>query len=116
MTRVLLADDDYVIAEQFKSIIENLGHEVVAVAHNSEEAIAQAKELEPEVAFLDIRMDYREAGIHAANQIKDSFPKTKVYFLSSYNKDSFSAELVNSKYDGYIDKLNFSNVVADLLK
>ena len=114
--RVLIADDDYITAEMFKEAIENLGHEVIAVAHNSEEAISQACELHPDVAFLDIKMDYRIAGIHASNLIKDKFPQIKVYFLTAYAKDVFHAELVNAQYDGYIDKLKFMDMVDTILQ
>jgi two-component system response regulator AlgR len=113
--RVLIADDDYITAEMFKEAIENLGHEVVAVAHNSEDAISSACELCPDVAFLDIKMDYRIAGIHASNLIKDKYPQIKVYFLTAYAKDVFHAELVNAQYDGYIDKLKFMDVVDKIL-
>lgn len=114
--RVLIADDDYITAEMFKEAVENLGHEVIAVAHNSEEAIRRACELCPDVAFLDIKMDYRIAGIHASNLIKDQFPDIKVYFLTAYAKDVFHAELVNAQYDGYIDKLKFMDIVDKILK
>lgn len=116
MKRVLIADDDYITAEMFKEAIEGLGHDVVAVAHNSEEAISQACELHPDVAFLDIRMDYRTAGIHAANSIKYKFPDMKVYFLTAYAKDIFRAELVDAQYDGYIDKLKFMEGVKKILQ
>ncbi|MBN1870452.1 MAG: response regulator [Candidatus Omnitrophica bacterium] len=114
--RVLIADDDYITAEMFKETIENLGHEVIAVAHNSEDAINSAFELHPDFAFLDIKMDYRIAGIHAANLIKDKFPLTKVYFLTAYAKDVFHAELVNAQYDGYIDKLKFMDTIGKILQ
>lgn len=116
MKRVLIADDDYITAEMFKEAIEGLGHDVVAVAHNSKEAISQACELRPDVAFLDIRMDYRTAGIHAANSIKYKFPDMKVYFLTAYAKDIFRAELVDVQYDGYIDKLKFMEGVKKILQ
>jgi CheY-like chemotaxis protein len=116
MKRVLIADDDYITAEMFKEAIENLGHDVIAVAHNSEEAVNQACELRPDVAFLDIKMDYRIAGIHASNLIKDKYPDIKIYFLTAYAKDVFHAELVNAQYDGYIDKLQFMDIVDKLLK
>ncbi len=114
--RVLIADDDYITAEMFKEAIENLGHEVIAVAHNSEDAISKAYELCPDVAFLDIKMDYRIAGIHASNLIKDKFPQIKVYFLTAYAKGVFHAELVNAQYDGYIDKLKFMDIVDKILQ
>jgi CheY-like chemotaxis protein len=116
MKRVLIADDDYITAEMFKEAIENMGHDVVAVAHNSEEAINHAYQLHPDVAFLDIKMDYRIAGIHASNLIKDKFPDIKVYFLTAYAKDVFHAELVNAQYDGYIDKLKFMDIVGKILQ
>ncbi|HQP11096.1 MAG TPA: response regulator [Candidatus Omnitrophota bacterium] len=116
MKKVLIADDDYITAEMFKEAIENLGHDVVAVAHNSEEAINRAFELRPDVAFLDIKMDYRIAGIHASNLIKDRYPDIKVYFLTAYAKDVFHAELAHAQYDGYIDKLQFMDIVDKILK
>ena len=116
MKRVLIADDDCMIADMFKTVIEDLGHQVIAVAHNSEEAINQACALHPDVAFLDIKMDYRTAGIHASGSIKDKFPDVKVYFLTAYEKDAFYAELAHAQYDGYIDKLRFMDVVDGLLK
>lgn len=116
MKRVLIADDDYITAEMFKSAIERLGHNVIAVAHNSEDAISQACALRPDVAFLDIKMDYRTAGIHASNMIKERFPDMKVYFLTAYAKDIFRAELINAQYDGYIDKLKFMDIVDQVLQ
>ena len=116
MKRVLVADDDYITVEMFKEAIESLGHDVVAVAHNSEEAIDQACALLPDIAFLDIRMDYRTAGIHAANHIKYRHPQIKVYFLSAYTKDIFHSELIGAQYDGYIDKLKFTDAIKTILQ
>ncbi|MBU0468446.1 MAG: response regulator [Candidatus Omnitrophica bacterium] len=116
MKRVLIADDDEDSVQLYKTVIEMLGHNVVAIARNSQEAIIKAYTLHPDVAFLDIKMDYRNAGIHASNRIKDRFPETKVYFLSAYPKDAFNLDLVNTDYDGYVEKQEFMSVVEDLLK
>lgn len=115
MKRVLIADDDESSVELFKTVIEMLGHDVIGVARNSQEAIIKAYTLQPDVAFLDIKMDYRNAGIHASNRIKDKFPDTKVYFLSAYPKDTFNLELINTDYDGYVEKQEFMTVVEGLL-
>ncbi|HBG60515.1 MAG: hypothetical protein A2Y03_09960 [Omnitrophica WOR_2 bacterium GWF2_38_59] len=113
--RVLIADDDEDSVQLYKTVIEMLGHDVIAVAHNSQEAIIKAYTLHPDVAFLDIKMDYRNAGIHASNRIKDKFPKTKIYFLSAYPKDAFNLDLVNTDYDGYVEKDKFMTIIEELL-
>ena len=114
MKRVLIADDDNASVELFKTTIERLGHNVVAVAYSSEEAITKACEHRPEVALLDIKMDYKTAGIHASNRIKDKFPETKVFFLSGFSKDVFFADLIHADYDGYINKSDFLTEVERL--
>ena len=115
MKKVLIADDDDSSVELFKTVIEMLGHRVIGIAHTSQEAIIKAYTLHPDVAFLDIKMDYRTAGIHASSRIKDKFPETKVYFLSAYPKDTFDMDLVNTDYDGYVEKQEFMSVVESLL-
>jgi len=76
MKRVLIAEDDLIIAETFKDAIEGAGHNVVAIAHNSQEAIDQAGALRPDVALLDIRMDFRTAGIHGSRRLCRCFSDT----------------------------------------
>jgi CheY-like chemotaxis protein len=116
MKKVLIADDEYIIADMFKEVIEDLGHKVVAVAHSGKEAVKQAIKLKPDVIFLDINMEYKTAGIDAYKSIKNKLPNIKVYFLTAYTKDVFENELPDIGNDEYIDKLKFNAVVENLLK
>lgn len=114
MKKILIAEDDYIIATLIKDIIQNYGHTVVGVAHSGEEAINQAFALQPDMVFLDINMDYKTAGIDACKAIKEKLPHTKVFFLTAYTKDSFENELNNVPYDGYFDKVDFDKVIDKL--
>ncbi|MEN8263279.1 MAG: response regulator [Nitrospirota bacterium] len=116
MKRILLADDELLVAMLFKDILEDFGHEVIAIAHSGKEAIKQTCELQPDFALLDINMEYRTAGIDACKSIKEKCPDIKVYFLSAYSKDTFNSELAHVQYDGYIDKIGFEDTVEELLK
>ena len=87
-----------------------------ATFDNAIEGLAYLNSNEVDLLFLDINMDFRTAGIHACNEIKEQLPNTKVYFLSAYEKDSFNADLVGARHDGYIDKLNFDDVIDDFLR
>jgi len=66
--RVLIADDEALHNLALKSQLEALGHEVVATAANGREAVQLARETEPDLAFLDIRMPTM-TGPEAAHEI-----------------------------------------------
>ncbi|MEX0892523.1 MAG: response regulator [Gemmatimonadota bacterium] len=66
--RVLIADDEALHNLALKSQLETLGHEVVATAANGREAVQLARETEPDLAFLDIRMPTM-TGPEAAHEI-----------------------------------------------
>ncbi len=115
MKRVLLAEDEPLVALFLKSIIEKFGHEIIAIAISGKEAISQTCELQPDIALLDINMEYKTAGIDACRSIKKKCPEIKVYFLTAYSKDTFSNELSDVQYDGYIEKMDFEDTVEKLL-
>ncbi|MFH1692534.1 MAG: response regulator [Candidatus Omnitrophota bacterium] len=115
MKKVLIAEDEVVVAELFKEIVEDLGYSAY-IANSGEEAIESAIAFHPDVVFMDIRMEHRTAGIDACKKIKEKMPETKVYFLSAYLQGAFESELEGVRYDGYIDKLSFTAVVEGLLK
>ena len=116
MKRVLIADDEYVIANLFRQKIQKIGHEVVGVAHSGEEAKELISQLHPEIIFLDVNMEYKTVGIDVCKWVNDEFADIKVYFLTAYSNYVFKEELKNVDYEGYIDKLEFSAIVGDLLK
>ena len=51
--RILLVDDNVDFATSLALLLQNLGHEV-RIAHDAPEALAAARELKPEFAFLDL--------------------------------------------------------------
>jgi len=116
MKRVLLAEDESLLALLFKKTIEALGHKIISIARSGKEAVEQTCELHPDVAFIDINMENKTAGIDACRSIKDKCPEVMVYFLTAYSKDTFNNELADVQYDGYIEKIDFEYVVEELLK
>lgn len=72
MIRVLLADDDAIIREGLKMILETQEDmEWVGTANNGREAVEMARKYKPDVAMLDIRMPIMD-GITAAKEIMDN--------------------------------------------
>lgn len=85
MYRVLIADDEPAIRDLLKTHIEMLGHEVIAMAEDGEEAVEYAKHSQPDLAILDIKMPVLD-GIEAANRILESHP-CPVIFLTGYAEE-----------------------------
>jgi len=116
MKRILLAEDESLLALLFKYTIEDLGHKIIGIATSGKEAIEQTCALRPDVAFLDINMESKTAGIEACKSIKKKCPEIKVYFLTAYSAGTFTNELAGVQHDGYIEKIDFEDIVEKLLE
>ncbi|MCI0710817.1 MAG: response regulator transcription factor, partial [Chloroflexi bacterium] len=102
--RILIADDHSVVRAGLRSLLETHGHfRVVAEAATGEEAIHQAKEHQPDVAVLDIRMP-GVSGIEACRQIVDSVPQCRVVMLTSYAEDELLMAAIQAGASGYVLK------------
>ncbi|KQQ91791.1 LytTR family DNA-binding domain-containing protein [Massilia sp. Leaf139] len=89
MTRALIADDEPHLAQHLKQLLERLWPELqtVRVAANGIEAAAAIAELEPELAFLDIRMPGL-SGLEVAQGIEGA---TRVVFVTAYDEYAIEA-------------------------
>lgn len=81
--RFLIADDEALHNLALTSQLEALGHEVVATAANGKEAVQLAREYNPDIAILDIRMPVM-TGPEAAQQISLDRP-IPLIILSAYS-------------------------------
>jgi AmiR/NasT family two-component response regulator len=68
--RVLIADDDPIIRLDLKQMLENLGYDVVAEAGDGQQAVQGARDTQPDVCILDVKMPVMD-GIEAVNIITD---------------------------------------------
>jgi AmiR/NasT family two-component response regulator len=63
--RVLIAEDEAIIRMDLREMLTEEGHEVVGEARDGAEAVALARELTPDVVFMDVKMPGMD-GIEAA--------------------------------------------------
>jgi response regulator NasT len=66
--RVLIAEDEALIRMDLREMLSEEGHEVVGEARDGVEAVELARELKPDVVFMDVKMP-RKDGIAAACEI-----------------------------------------------
>lgn len=67
--RVLIIEDESIIALHIKQIVENLGHEAIAIVRTRAEAIAVARDERPELVLADISLADGSSGIDAVKDI-----------------------------------------------
>ena len=65
---ILLTEDDADVARYLTTVLKSLGHRVVAVAHNGEQAVKMAHDLKPNLVIMDIDLPGMN-GIVAAGKI-----------------------------------------------
>jgi CheY-like chemotaxis protein len=67
--RVLIVEDDAIIAMHLALLVAELGHEVCATAVSAAAAITQASTHHPDVVLMDIRLAQGSSGIDAAKDL-----------------------------------------------
>jgi len=102
---VLLADDNQVVREEFRKLLELEDDlEVVGEAINGLQALDLARNLQPALVLMDVTMPGILNGLQATRQILKVAPATKVLMLSAYNDEVYVEEAINSGAMGYLVK------------
>lgn len=67
--KVLIVEDELLIAMDLEMAVTKLGHEVCGIAASASDAIAQATAHQPDVTLMDIRLANGSSGAEAAREI-----------------------------------------------
>lgn len=101
--KILIVEDEFVIAIDLKESLESLGYNVLAIANSGMTAIEMATQLRPDLVLMDIRLQGDVDGTEAAAQIWDNLQIPVVY--ASGHSDVNTLERVKATASfGYILK------------
>lgn len=67
--RILIVEDEILIALELESLLQDLGHDVVGIAASSREALALGQDLKPDLAFVDIHLADGPTGVDVARDL-----------------------------------------------
>jgi len=96
MLRVLIAEDNYLVREGTRRLLEDEGDiEVVASLGDATEILSVVATASPDAVLTDIRMPptHHMEGIEAALAIRAAFPQVGVVVLSQHSDDAYPFEL-----------------------
>lgn len=81
--RILLVEDELIVAAELAERLRNVGHEVVALSSTGMSAIASAARHRPDIVLMDIRLKGSMDGIEAARRIRADWG-TPVVFTTAH--------------------------------
>ena len=102
--RIVVADDHEIVRRGLKSLLEaQEGWEVVAEASSGREACERVRELQPNVAVLDVGMPEMN-GLEATRSIARTSPQTQVLILTMHESEQMVRDVLDAGARGYVLK------------
>jgi len=101
--RVLVVEDDAVVAFHLQHILSQMGYRVVATLASGEEAVQQAGDLCPDVVLMDVQLRDEMSGVEAAEHIHTRWDIPVVY-LTAYADDMLLQQAKATHPYGYLSK------------
>jgi DNA-binding NarL/FixJ family response regulator len=116
MIRILLVDDQSLIRQGLKALLElELDLQVVGEAENGQTAIALIETLQPDIVLMDIRMPVMD-GVAATREIVKRFASTKVLVLTTFDNDEYVSAALGYGALGYLLKDTPSEELAAAIR
>lgn len=115
MINILIADDDALIRDGLKMLIESQSDfNIIGIAANGKEAVALSRSYKTDVALLDIRMPVMD-GIEAAGfMIKESL--CSPLLLTTFDEEDFIIKALKSGVSGYILKNSPAEMIFNSIR
>ena len=112
--KIVIVDDDNIVAMSLKTIIEATGNiSVAALGNSGSEAVALYEQYKPDVLLMDIRMDGM-TGLEAGEIILRNDSDAKILYLTTFSDDEYIVKALKTGAKGYILKQDFQGIAPAL--
>lgn len=101
--RIMIVEDEGVVALQIRESLEAMGYAVPLVALTGEEAVDKLLETEPDLILMDIKLTGGLSGIEAARKIRGRLDVPVVYLTAFSDEETLALAQVTDP-DGYVLK------------
>jgi CheY-like chemotaxis protein len=103
LTRILVVEDEKIVAMDVKNMLENLGYTVPAIASSGGEALQKIEEIKPDIVLMDIMLDDHMDGVETTHEIRSRFAIPVVYVTAYADENTLERAKTTAPY-GYILK------------
>ena len=101
--KIMIVEDEVVIAMRLKEELINLGFEVVGISYSGKDALEKARRLVPDLILMDIMLPGKMDGIKVAKIVKSEL-NIPVIFLTALSEDKIVERAKEAEPFGYILK------------
>jgi PAS domain S-box-containing protein len=101
--KVLIVEDEPIVALDLQQELEQFGCEVVSLAQSADEALMAVEEFQPDLALMDLHITGSLDGIQTARLLRDAYQVPSM-FLTAYSDDATIARAVREMPYGYLTK------------
>jgi CheY-like chemotaxis protein len=107
--RILIVEDENIIASDIRAMLEDLGYRVSAVVSSGEESIKKASKMKPDLVLMDVKLKGNLDGVSAGREIFKQF-QIPIVYLTAYSdqatikkirdeKSEHSPSVINKPFD-----------------
>ncbi|MCC7450849.1 MAG: response regulator [Anaerolineae bacterium] len=102
-SKILIVEDESIVALDIRNRLIRMGYHVVGMAVTGEEAVDQAREKQPNLVLMDIRLKGEMDGIEAAAAIRACFEIPVIYLTAYADENTLQRAKITEPY-GYLIK------------
>ena len=90
-TRILIVEDEIVVASEIKLRLEAMGYTVIGIVNNGRDAIMKAELHEPDVILMDITLKGKMTGLEATREIAKATDIPVIFITAHTDKTTLDS-------------------------
>ena len=102
-SRILIVEDDRIVARDIQQQLSRIGHDVVGITARGEDVVPLVAERRPDLLLMDIRLEGKMDGIDVAQQIHERFGIPVVFLTAHADEQTVSRARISEPF-GYLVK------------
>lgn len=95
--RIVIVDDDFLIAEHLRRICVDAGATVCGMAHNASNAVEMIENEKPEFVLMDVRLGEARDGVDVSLEVNKTCPDMKIIFITG-SSDPKTVQRINEDH------------------
>jgi len=102
-TKVMIVEDESIVAMELSLYVTELGYEVVGRASNGNDAFGMCTERHPDIVLMDVHLKGEEDGIMLAHRIKEH-KSCSIIYITAFNDDESLERAIETDPAAYLTK------------
>ncbi|MBX3085606.1 MAG: response regulator [Anaerolineae bacterium] len=105
MAKILIVEDESIVALDIRNKMRRKGHEVVGVVSNGQEAIGLATKMQPDVILMDVGLKGELDGIETASLLRSQYELTiPIIYLTAFADAATKQRAETTRPSAYLNK------------